>query len=90
MVENAHTILNVSGDRQLLRARSGVLTSAGCRVFEAATGKDTLRMSAVHPSDLILINGTLPDMSGTEVCRLLKENRTTAGAMVLMSRSTGW
>ena len=84
MAEGAHTILNVSGDSKLLRARSGVLTRAGCRVFEAGTGREALRMGAVHRSDLILINGTLPDMSGSEVCRLLKENRTTARTMVLL------
>lgn len=85
MVEGGgHTILNVSGDSAVLRARSGILSRAGCRVFEAATGQEALRMGAVHRSDLILINGTLPDMSGTEVCRLLKENRTTARTMVLL------
>jgi PAS domain S-box-containing protein len=88
MAEGAYTVLNVSGDSKVLRARSGVLAQSGCRVFEAATGKEALRMGAAQGSDLILINGTLPDMSGTEACRLLKENRTTARTMVLLV-STG-
>jgi hypothetical protein len=39
MAEGAYTVLNVSGDSKVLRARSGVLAQSGCRVFEAATGK---------------------------------------------------
>jgi PAS domain S-box-containing protein len=80
----AHTVLNVNGDDKILRARSGILARAGCRVLEAGTGEEALRMGAVHRPEVVLMDVALPDTSGTEVCRLLKENQTTARIMVLL------
>ena len=79
-----HTILNVSGDHTILRSRSGILARAGYRVLEAGSGKEALRVGAAHRSPVIVMDGTLPDMSGADVCRLLKDNQTAACMMVLL------
>jgi len=58
-----------------------VLTQAGFRVRVAATGAEGLAL-AEH-ADLITLDVRLPDISGFEVCRRLRENRATADIPVM-------
>jgi signal transduction histidine kinase len=60
---------------------------AGYRVVEATTGQDGLRVCAeLHP-DVVLLDVNLPDLSGLEVCRRLKED-VTLPVQVLQVSST--
>ncbi|HEX2056200.1 MAG TPA: response regulator, partial [Nitrospiraceae bacterium] len=79
-----HTILNVHGDEKVLRERSDILTGTGCRVLDAGTGEEALRLGAMHKPDLIVMNVMLPDTSGAELCRLLKSNQATASVPILL------
>ena len=55
-------------------ARTKVLQQAGFTVREASTGKEALQLAAAHNPALILLDVNLPDMSGFEVCRLIRND----------------
>jgi len=63
--------------------RSRILSEAGYEVVEASTGEEALRMVAAIPPSLVLLDVNLPDISGPEVCRRLKNDPTTAQIPVI-------
>ena len=75
-------ILNVDDNALHRTATSGVLRHAGYDVVEAKTGDEALRMARENP-DLILLDVNLPDISGMEVCRQLKNQTQTENIPVL-------
>jgi DNA-binding response OmpR family regulator len=62
------------------------LRRAGHRVTEAATGREAL--SKVADAELVLLDVNLPDMSGFEVCRLIKSNPETSAIPVIQVSAT--
>lgn len=58
------------------------LRSAGMEVHEAASGRAALEAMSVGP-DVVVLDVRLPDISGFEVCRRLKEDPATAAIPVL-------
>src|SRR5687767_1500019 len=86
-----HTIVNVDDDDAGRYTKSRILRRAGYRVLEASTGADGLGLVAQVKPQLLLLEVNLPDMSGLEVCRMLKANPSTADTLVLQisaSRTT--
>lgn len=69
------TILNVDDTEAIRYAKSRALTRAGFTVVEAATGRDALRLVDEVVPDLVMLDVKLPDMSGLDVCRIIKEAR---------------
>ncbi len=67
--------------RKLVRA---VLDGKGYRLLEAADGPSALETARRERPDLVLLDLSLPQLSGTEVCRQLKETPATAGIPVLL------
>lgn len=65
-------ILLVDDEVAIQRAVGPLLRSRGYDVDIAGTGADALRMVAEQPPDLIVLDLGLPDLEGTEVCRLLR------------------
>lgn len=63
--------------------RSRILSEAGYEVLEASHGEEALRLAAERCPALVLLDVNLPDISGTEVCRLLKADPATAGIRVI-------
>ncbi|MGC1304762.1 MAG: response regulator [Caulobacteraceae bacterium] len=86
MTADAFTILNVDDNEIGRYAKTRSLQRAGYRVFEAATGREGLSIAEQGAPDLVLLDVKLPDMSGMEVCRLLKERHP--GVMVLQISAT--
>ena len=87
----AHTIVNVDDDDAGRHTKSRILRRAGYRVLEASTGADGLGLVAEVKPQLLLLEVNLPDMSGLEVCRMLKANPSTSDILVLQisaSRTT--
>ena len=62
---------------------SRMLRRAGFEVLEAKTGGEALALASEARPDLVILDVRLPDLSGIEVCRRLKSDRTTAGIPVL-------
>ena len=67
--------------RKLVRA---ALDGRGYRLLEAADGPSALATARRERPDLILLDLALPQLSGTEVCRQLKESPATADIPVLL------
>src|SRR5947209_19392598 len=81
-------ILNVD-DRHVNRyIRSQILQRAGYDIIEAATGREALEKAVFERPDLVLLDVHLPDISGLEVCRLIKNDRRATGVMVLQLSSS--
>jgi two-component system KDP operon response regulator KdpE len=66
-------VLVVDDERQILRALKVILRDAGYEVVEAATVDEALDRAAVRPPDAAIIDLVLPDGSGVELCRRLRE-----------------
>ena len=66
-------ILVIDDEAQILRALRTILTAKGFQVSVASRGEEGLTMAAAQPPDLIILDLSLPDMDGVEVCARLRE-----------------
>ncbi|MDL5056576.1 sensor histidine kinase [Geitlerinema calcuttense] len=66
-----------------LKFLSNFLTDRNYRVRKAVNGKMALAAIQALPPDLILLDINMPDMTGYEVCRYLKENPTTSSIPII-------
>ncbi len=82
MTPKPAVILNVNDDVASRYVTSRVLGLAGFRVLEAGTGREALLLADEH-TDLVILDVRLPDLSGLEVCRLLKTAPRTHNVLVL-------
>jgi two-component system KDP operon response regulator KdpE len=71
MTTQAH-ILVIDDEPQILRALRTILTARQFQVSTAATGADGLALAATGLPDLIILDLSLPDMDGTQVCSQLR------------------
>ena len=67
------TILVVDDEQQIRRALHNVLATDEVRVLDAATGAEALTVAAAERPDAIILDLGLPDMSGADVCRELRQ-----------------
>jgi two-component system KDP operon response regulator KdpE len=72
-MSEARRILVCDDEPQILRALRVVLRDAGFEVVPAATAGEALDRAAVRPPDAAIIDLVLPDGSGIDVCRRLRE-----------------
>jgi len=66
-------ILVVEDEESYREALQSGLTTEGYEVELAADGVEGLRRFAARPPDLVLLDVLLPGMSGTEVCRRMRD-----------------
>ena len=65
----------VVDDNQLNSGLAGhMLKRLGWRSVPAANGREALSLLAEHDFDLVLLDLRMPDMSGEEVCRRIRED----------------
>jgi two-component system sensor histidine kinase/response regulator len=67
-------ILVVDDTAASLKMLAGLLKDAGYKVRPVPSGILALQAAAAEPPDLILLDITMPEMDGYEVCQRLKEN----------------
>ncbi len=58
------------------------LEGEGFKVYTAMTGKAAIEMVELHHPDLVLLDWMLPEMSGLDVCRELRQSRDVAIIML--------
>jgi DNA-binding response OmpR family regulator len=68
-------ILVVDDERPMVEALRFALEREGYRVIEAYDGASALERGLQEPLDLVILDVMLPEMSGFEVCRLLRRER---------------
>jgi two-component system KDP operon response regulator KdpE len=73
MSETDPLILIVDDEPQILRALKTILAANHFRVQAAATGEQALALAAAQEPDIIILDLTLPDMDGTQVCEQIRE-----------------
>ncbi len=81
-------ILNVDDSEASRYAKSRILTHAGFKVIEAASGSAALYRAREDKPDLVLLDVKLPDINGLEVCRLLKADPATRAILVLQTSAS--
>jgi two-component system KDP operon response regulator KdpE len=72
MNSQAH-ILVIDDEPQILRALRTILTAKQFRVTTAARGEEGLAQAVAQPPDLVILDLSLPDISGLDVCTRLRE-----------------
>lgn len=73
VTDRDRTVLIVDDDGPSRTVLSIVCGARGLRVIEAASGVDALRATIDLRPDLILLDVSLPDMSGLDVCRQVRQ-----------------
>jgi two-component system, OmpR family, KDP operon response regulator KdpE len=71
--ERPPRILVIDDEDQIRRALRSILSARRYETEVASTGRDGLEAAASHRPDLIVLDLSLPDISGLEVCRELRE-----------------
>ena len=77
----ARTILVVDDERTLRETLAESLETEGFVVVQAADGREAVNAFRRSQPDLILLDLMLPELSGTEVCRII---RSESGVPILM------
>jgi two-component system, OmpR family, KDP operon response regulator KdpE len=72
-MSTAPHILVIDDEPQILRALRTILTARQFRVSTASRGEEGLTLAAAGAPDLVILDMSLPDMDGLEVCRRLRE-----------------
>ncbi len=80
-------ILNVNDHDQTRYLVRKILEPRGFRVIEAKTGEEALHALDQHPL-LVVLDVKLPDLSGFEVCRMIKASPKTSSILVLLTSAT--
>ena len=90
LTEQHPTILHVDDVESHRYSVTRLLQHAGFDVTGAETGADAIAQAIDHPPDLVLLDINLPDMSGFDVCKQLKESPETARVTVVhLTASSG-
>ncbi len=85
--ERAYRVLVVDDEEQIRRALRSVLQARHYVVESAASGEEAVELTAERTPDLIILDLSLPGMSGLDVCRVLREWYT--GPILVLSVRSG-
>lgn len=79
-------VLIVDDDPDLRRMLVNELSAAGYSCDEAATGTQALALAGGSGTDVVVLDWTLPDVSGVEVCRRLRADGIGTPVLMLTAR----
>jgi DNA-binding response OmpR family regulator len=77
-------ILVIEDDQETAEYIKEVLTTAEFDVIHSYTGKDVVKKILLYSPDLILLDLTLPDIDGIDLCRELKADFRFQGIPIIM------
>jgi DNA-binding response OmpR family regulator len=83
-MSHKHTILVVDDEPGAVTLLEIMLTRGGFAVLKAEDAQSALKTLQTHTPDLILLDVTLPDQSGVEVCRRIREQPALRETPVLI------
>jgi two-component system phosphate regulon response regulator PhoB len=82
-------VLLVEDEPDLNQTVAFNLDSEGYSVESAFNGKEALKLIEEKTPDLILLDLMLPDMSGLEICRILRSSKKTKNTPIMMVTAKG-
>ncbi|MEY2975996.1 MAG: two-component system response regulator [Prochlorotrichaceae cyanobacterium] len=82
-------ILIVDDNRNNLHVLSLILQRSGYSVRKALSGEMAIKSTQMDPPDLILLDICMPQMSGYEVCQILKNDPQTAEIPIIFISALG-
>ena len=77
-------ILVAEDDRDIADLISHYLQKAGWTSSIVSSGNEALALARRQPVDLVVLDVMLPELSGLEVCRALRADKTTATIPIIM------
>src|SRR5687767_5007513 len=77
-------ILVAEDDRDIADLVALYVHKAGWSAHVATSGDDALAYARQNPVDVVILDVMLPGLSGLEVCRALRADKTTAGIPIIM------
>jgi two-component system phosphate regulon response regulator PhoB len=77
-------VLIAEDDDSLRRLMRISIDVGGLDIAEASDGVEALELARVAPPDLVLLDWMMPALSGLELCRALRSDPATAGAVIVM------
>ncbi len=86
----AANVLVIDDEKEICIIVTKILTGAGHKVFTAQTGKGGIEIFKNNHIDLVLIDLTMPDMSGWEVARSIHNLELRKRYKTPMAIFTGW
>jgi len=84
---NSYSILVIDDEAQIRKMLAITLQSNQYKVIEAATGKEGIMLVSSHMPDLVLLDLGLPDESGHEVLRHIREWYTNPVIIISVQQS---
>jgi two-component system phosphate regulon response regulator PhoB len=85
----SESILVVDDEPDILELVRFNLTRAGYHVTTAATGREALTLLRTAAPDLVLLDLMLPDITGTEICREIRNDPPLKALPVIMLTAKG-
>lgn len=82
-------ILVIEDDHGIQKVLSYNLQKAEHEVRAALSGREGLELARTQPHDLVVLDLMLPDISGTQICAVLKAERATAQIPILILTARG-
>jgi DNA-binding response OmpR family regulator len=77
-------IVIIDDEPSLLHIVTTYLGMRGYQAYGAGSGADGLKLIEEKKPDLVILDMMLPEMSGTDICRALREAPATAHLPILM------
>ncbi len=84
------TILVADDESHILNVVSLKLRNAGFKVITARDGQEAYELANTEKPDLLITDYHMPQMSGIELCRKLKESDATAKIPAIMLTARGY
>lgn len=85
-MKRQQTVLIVEDDEALMLGLEETFSTAGYRVLKAMTGAAGLGLALDKKPDLVMLDVTLPDMAGFELCKTLRDRHSTVPVIMLTAR----
>jgi DNA-binding response OmpR family regulator len=83
------SVLVVDDDPVILRIVEMVLRGRGIDVATRTTGRDGVRAAHDRPPDCAVVDVSMPDMSGLDVCRALRRDELTSDIPIILLTGKG-
>jgi len=88
VIDRRALIINCDDTVDSRYTKTRILQRAGYEVLECGTGKEALQKTRELMPQLVLLDVQLPDMSGLDVCRRIKEDAVTGTIPVIQISAT--